>query len=449
MNIHPMMWFGRMLTILVCAGLTDGLPVRADQTPAMIPLDELIAEPEFWEWTVRDLAEPLGSGRFTWVSARQDALRAGPESPVRFAGLPMEETILRLTDGRVSQVFLSFFNRGDSGVIEEQDYRQRVAAMTEWLTQWYDSPGRDVSGRGAITTTRAAYTHVWTGEHHASRLEHAFSRLRQEGSHQRMFLPEFITLTIIPPSPSERRIAGDDGVRVGVLELRDRVHRNDNGDRWLDTVPMVDQGDKGYCAVAAAERVLRYYDIDFNQHLLAQRALTETGGGTDPDSLLRALRAMSSDLNVRVRVISQFDARELGQLVARYNREANRRRLPRIPWPPDGPVNLADLFYDMDIKGYRAAREPTRLAMTRYQNAIQEKIDAGYPVLWSVMLGLVPETPALPQARGGHLRLIIGYNLQTNEVLYSDTWGTGHELKRMAFDDAHAITLSLFTLEPR
>ncbi len=446
---NSMMWFGRILTVLACAWLAAGLPVRADHTPKVIPLDELITEPQFWEWTVHDLAEPLGSGRFAWISEQRNALRAGSESPARFAGLPMEETILRFTDDRISQVFLSFFNRGDSELIEEEDYLQRVAALTEWLTQWHGSPGRDMSGRGAVTTTRAAYTHVWSGEHRASRLEHAFSRPRREGSHHRIFLPEFITLTIIPPAPSERRIAGDDGVRVGLLALRDRVQRGENGDRWLDTVPMVHQGEKGYCAVAAVERVLRYYDIDFNQHLLAQRALTEAGGGTDTESLLRALHAMSAGLNVRVCVLSQFDVNELGQLVARYNREANRRRLPRIPWPPDGPVNLSDLFYDIDIEVFRAAREPTRMAMTRYQDTIREKIDAGYPVLWGVMLGLVPETPMLPQARGGHLRMIIGYNPQTNEVLYSDTWGAGHELKRMDFEDAHAITLSLFTLEPR
>jgi hypothetical protein len=46
------------------------------------------------------------------------------------------------------------------------------------------------------------------------------------------------------------------------------------------------------------------------------------------------------------------------------------------------------------------------------------------------------------------MRLIIGYNLKTREILYSDSWGAGHELKRMALDDAWAITTGLATVEP-
>jgi hypothetical protein len=60
----------------------------------------------------------------------------------------------------------------------------------------------------------------------------------------------------------------------------------------------------------------------------------------------------------------------------------------------------------------------------------------------------VPENPAIPGA-GGHMRLIHGYNPTTNEILYSDSWGRGHERKRMAMDKAFAITEGLLTLEPK
>ena len=62
-------------------------------------------------------------------------------------------------------------------------------------------------------------------------------------------------------------------------------------------------------------------------------------------------------------------------------------------------------------------------------------------------LGLYPE-PEIPQASGGHMRLIIGYNEKTKEILYTDTWGAGHELKRMPADWAFAITHSAFYLRP-
>ncbi|MEQ1748666.1 MAG: hypothetical protein ABL974_04550 [Prosthecobacter sp.] len=46
---------------------------------------------------------------------------------------------------------------------------------------------------------------------------------------------------------------------------------------------MVDQGPKGYCAVATAERVFTYYDIPVDQHEMAQEADTGSGGGTSPE----------------------------------------------------------------------------------------------------------------------------------------------------------------------
>jgi hypothetical protein len=64
------------------------------------------------------------------------------------------------------------------------------------------------------------------------------------------------------------------------------------------------------------------------------------------------------------------------------------------------------------------------------------------------MAGKVTETPPV-ETVGGHLRLIIGYSTQRGQVLYTDTWGAGHELKRMKMDDAWAITQGLFVIEPR
>ena len=44
------------------------------------------------------------------------------------------------------------------------------------------------------------------------------------------------------------------------------------------------------------------------------------------------------------------------------------------------------------------------------------------------------------------MRLIIGYNEDRGEVLYSDSWGEGHELKRMDGLDALSITTGMYYL---
>ncbi len=46
------------------------------------------------------------------------------------------------------------------------------------------------------------------------------------------------------------------------------------------------------------------------------------------------------------------------------------------------------------------------------------------------------------------IRLIIGYNMKTQEIIFSDSWGTSHEQKRMPMDNANTITTGLTALEP-
>ena len=54
----------------------------------------------------------------------------------------------------------------------------------------------------------------------------------------------------------------------------------------------------------------------------------------------------------------------------------------------------------------------------------------------------------LPLALTQHMRLIIGYNDKKKEVIYTDSWGAGHEKKRMPSDWAFVATHCLIALTP-
>ena len=43
---------------------------------------------------------------------------------------------------------------------------------------------------------------------------------------------------------------------------------------------------------------------------------------------------------------------------------------------------------------------------------------------------------------------IIGYNDKKGEIIYTDSWGAGHEFKKMRDDWAWTITKSLFYMKP-
>jgi Peptidase_C39 like family len=91
----------------------------------------------------------------------------------------------------------------------------------------------------------------------------------------------------------------------------------------------------------------------------------------------------------------------------------------------------------------------TGATFEKFMRIVREGIDKGVPVMWGLQLGLFPENgEKAKQAGGGHMRLIIGYNDKTQEIIFSDSWGPGHEKKRMAAPDASAATMGLYLLQP-
>ena len=82
-----------------------------------------------------------------------------------------------------------------------------------------------------------------------------------------------------------------------------------------------------------------------------------------------------------------------------------------------------------------------------FKRDIHDRVDKGLPLVWCVVLGVIPDKSA-PQAAGGHMRLIIGYNDRESSIVFSDTWGAKFEFQTMKKDDAWTMTYGLYTLEP-
>ena len=77
---------------------------------------------------------------------------------------------------------------------------------------------------------------------------------------------------------------------------------------------------------------------------------------------------------------------------------------------------------------------------------IHEKINTGTPVLWGVIV--FPGQDGAARV-GRHMRIINGYNDKENSLIYTDSWGAGHERKKMKFEDAYGITTVVIGLEPK
>jgi hypothetical protein len=211
---------------------------------------------------------------------------------------------------------------------------------------------------------------------------------------------------------------------------------------------MVDQGQKGYCAVACVERVMRYLGQEVDANELAQIANSDPGSGTNSALMLASLKKLTSRLRVRVKVIEELESRRFFRMIEDYNRAAKRSKKEQLPDPDTGYFSDFSTYYRlMNASVLKEVRTKNRNDVSAFVRTVQQQINAGVPMLWSVQLGVIPER-GIPQTGGGHMRLIIGYNAKKNEIIYSDSWGAGHEQKRMTADDAWTITVSMAAIEP-
>lgn len=412
-----------------------------------IKMDEFLLRDDLWTMSKDDFTRHATGYRFRWVSTVKDSARS--TEPGTFLGEKVIEAIIRFNSNHVNEVQLSFYNRGDSGDIAEEVFTQRVDSIEGKIRDFAGKPIKDISPKESNTVERKSRTTVWTNGVRVLRFEHAFTRVRTP-TKKWSVRPEFVNLVMLKNDKNlAKYFVGDTKIDVSSMGTKKLVKKTESGDVVMDSVPMVDQGQKGYCAVATTERVLRYYGTDVNQHELAQWANTASGGGTDPASLVKALKAMTTPMGLNIKILMQYQASEFMKMVEDYNKAAKRQSLPTLQLATKGVIDVNKLMDAMNKDLFLKIRNKSPVLVDQFMGLVKKDVNDGHPILWGVKLGFVPEQPALPQARGGHIRLIIGYNPKTKEVLYSDSWGAGHELKRMKASDAYAISNCLIVIEPR
>jgi len=92
---------------------------------------------------------------------------------------------------------------------------------------------------------------------------------------------------------------------------------------------MVDQGQKGYCAAAASERLLRYYGRSVDQHQIAQLADTAAKEGTTQDGMIKALVLVGQRFTLDMKPVIKLDWKRLSRIIEAYNRAAKLAGKPR------------------------------------------------------------------------------------------------------------------------
>jgi hypothetical protein len=406
------------------------------------PLDPLLTVENAWSQNQDQFmaaAKPLG---FEWTAQARDSARAARPGMTAF-GLPAVESIARFDANALKEMTVVFYARGDVGDWPEAKFDALVVGAAEKLNQATNTKFI-VRGKDPTSAVKAEGL-VWATDKARYLLE--YSKTKEVKTRGIPFRAEFVRLSVTAPERNQGLLASASAGRPAKFSGVAHVKRDAaSGDVWIGDVPMVDQGQKGYCVVASAERVMRYYGNSVDQQELAQVANTSSGGGTSSDAMLEALKKLSARLKVRVREVEKTELRDILKMMADYNRAAKKADAPPIP-EQGNMIDLGAVYSAMDVKVLKELRTKNKADLGRFQRSVQAHINEGTPLLWTVMLGKVPE-PGIPQNAGGHMRLIIGYNPKSEEILYSDSWGAGHELKRMAASDAWTITTGTMSIEP-
>lgn len=190
------------------------------------------------------------------------------------------------------------------------------------------------------------------------------------------------------------------------------IKKEKNGDVWINNIPMVDQGPKGYCAPATFERAMRYMLVPADMYLLATAATTQSGTNTVKlaDDCKRIVRSKARKIK-ELELNENFEMKKLKKYIDKgvpilwqmrslreYNQIANKRSKER-----------------------KAVTDWSKWA-EEIETEAQQKIGS------------------LNTRNNFHICMIIGYNEQTNEVAVSDSWGPNYEIRWVHISIAKAVT---------
>ncbi|MGA3170517.1 MAG: C39 family peptidase [Chthoniobacteraceae bacterium] len=409
-------------------------------------LDSFIASPQLWQTPRAAFVEQNKGLGFYWLSSSRDRAETHMRGLTLFSQ-PVWEVDAGFAGEKLSSLTISIYNRGDAGDISFEKWSGAVLNSVNGLNAMTKAQG-NVLGQEASNAVKA-YGVTWQTPATQYLLE--YSRTKEVKSLGIPFRAEFIRLQITPAekpkSFMEEALASVEDTPSETWDGPSHVKHGANGDVLIDSVPMVDQGQKGYCVVAAAERVLRYYGMRVDENELAELANSSATEGTSYTAMFDSLQNLAQRLRVRVRPVMNMNVAQFLSLLSAYNELAQAGSgAQKIPIPV-GEIDLQAYYAAMKPDILKEARTRNESDMDLFRQKVHDLIDQGTPGLWSVILGIVPEK-MMVKGIGGHMRLIIGYNDQTNEILYTDSWGPGNELKRMPLDNAWTITTGLNAIEP-
>jgi hypothetical protein len=402
---------------LLAVWLVAAAPARGADV-AQIDLDVLVDAPKCWELTPEAFEKHFSAerpGMFRWLTS--DHTRAifsrtlYSDATIGLSmlekSIPVEEVVVDFAGGKLNLVTISVFNRGDARDITLEEFKRRHLEVGKAVgAKLGVKPYSRSAGSGLLTEGFG-----WESPNGMAVLE---CNVGATTGKDREFLRLRMARRDAPGAlAASMKARGTAAVRLG--DLPGNVTKDDKGNVFIGNMPMADQGSKGYCLPASIQRVFEYYGMGTDMHQIAEVAGSDPKVGTS--ALLMAKELDKIDYHFKTRLVILG----LGA-PGKFNEVEVKKGEYYVGKPVDEKKFLKD------IKGF---------------------IDDGIPLLWTLKVGVHPEEPEMKmQTTGFHMRLIIGYNENDNRLIFTDSWGAGHEFKSIKAEHAFDVTNGVFVLKP-
>jgi hypothetical protein len=375
----------------------------------------LFAETSLWSNKTEEVATRLQWPRES-KTAIGESYRAYPDAEYRFLGARPFSAALYGENEVVTSISIVFANKGDSfsagGSGEDHFIKgQPVPEGMEGVRLIMANDAELITEKLAALLGAATKQRFGEGE---SRVE--VDRWDWAGhSFLLSHVPdEYVSLAIQTIEAADNR---GNTARVSDAVIRERargfIEKRENGDVVISNIPMVDQGPKGYCVPATAERCMRFLGIPADMYLLAMAGETQAGGGTSVEILLSNI---GSDIKRKGRSFEITD----GELKMRDIKKSIDSGIPII-WA---------LF---------STKTFNETANDRSKNRLES---------WDSHKGIVAAaaaSPSLtPDSDTAHVVIITGYNEETNEIAFSDSWGEKYLERWITLPEAEQVSQKRF-----
>ncbi|WDE98706.1 C39 family peptidase [Lentisphaera profundi] len=300
--------------------------------------------------------------------------------------------------GKLVRLDSWLYNKGDQDTMSVDAFEKMYLEVLKKLSSYFGVQPKRFAKDGA--TRGLAYSFMISQKHEV-RLLVGYDKKKNEANYLSLVMRNYATSDRVNSESKTKAF----------------LKKTETGDVYITKIPMIDQGDKGYCVPATLTRIGQHYGVDVSMHELAMVANSSSDGGTSPRKAMDAVKKGRIALSIRDIKVSFYDKNP-------YFLSAGTIR------------SMAKKISEKDRN------------MAKFEKEIIKRINRGRMVAWSMMVGAFEEKGAREGSWGGHMRMIIGYNLKTHEILYSDSWGRGHELKRWPLKYAYLVTTGLYDVVP-